>query len=194
MKKLDKKGFALVETLIVSVFVMTIFTVIYTSFFPLLGEYERRENYDDIDSVYKTFLFKRMIESDSFNSIGHNNFNALGKNGVYYHKFDSSMCSQVNNSNYCQNLFIETNASKIYYTEYKLTNLRNIIKNNSRIDIDADVKDYINSLPYYSKDQNNQKNLKYRIIVKYKKEIDGVISDENKKTVTSFSTIGVDIS
>ena len=54
MHKLNKKGFALVETLIVSVFVMTIFSLIFTNFFPMMGEYERREGYDDIDSIYKT--------------------------------------------------------------------------------------------------------------------------------------------
>ena len=52
MKKLNKKGFVLAETLIVTVFVMTIFTLLYVNFFPLLGEYAKREFYDDIDSKY----------------------------------------------------------------------------------------------------------------------------------------------
>ena len=33
MKKLNKKGFVLAETLIVTVFVMTIFTLLYVNFF-----------------------------------------------------------------------------------------------------------------------------------------------------------------
>ena len=59
MFKLNKKGFALVETLIVSVFVATVFTIMYTNFFPMFGEYERRERYDDVDSIYRTFVLKR---------------------------------------------------------------------------------------------------------------------------------------
>ena len=56
MFKMNKKGFVLVETLIVTVFVATIFTVMYTNFFPMFGEYERREKYDDIDSIYSSDL------------------------------------------------------------------------------------------------------------------------------------------
>ena len=36
-KPLNKKGFMLLETLIVSIFVMTIFAMLYTNLFPLLG-------------------------------------------------------------------------------------------------------------------------------------------------------------
>ena len=61
MLKLNKKGFALVETLIVSVIVMAIFSILYTNFFPMMGEYERREGYDDIDSIYKSYLIKTFL-------------------------------------------------------------------------------------------------------------------------------------
>ena len=47
MKKLNRKGFVLAETLVVTVFLMIIFTMIYQNFVPLMGEYERRENYDN---------------------------------------------------------------------------------------------------------------------------------------------------
>ena len=61
MFKINKKGFALVETLIVAVFVATIFTIMYANFFPMFGEYERRETYDDVDSIYTTYLIKKML-------------------------------------------------------------------------------------------------------------------------------------
>ena len=41
MKLLNKKGFALVETLIVTTFVMTIFIFVYQNLVPLIGEYEK---------------------------------------------------------------------------------------------------------------------------------------------------------
>ena len=47
--KLNKKGFVLAETLVVAVFMATIFTIIYVNFYPLIGEYEKREVYDDVD-------------------------------------------------------------------------------------------------------------------------------------------------
>lgn len=65
-KKLNNKGFVLAETLVVTIFLMTIFTMIYTYFYPLIGEYEKRENYDDVDSTYSIFWIKRLIEDQSY--------------------------------------------------------------------------------------------------------------------------------
>ena len=65
MKK-NNKGFVLVETLVVTVFVMAVFSVIYVNFYPLAGEYERREFYDDVDSKYETYWIKRFIQSSSY--------------------------------------------------------------------------------------------------------------------------------
>ena len=72
MKKLNNQGFALVETLIVSVFVLGIFTLVYVNYYPLIGEYEKRENYDAIESVYKTNTLKKFIESNGLNFNGSN--------------------------------------------------------------------------------------------------------------------------
>ena len=57
MKLLNKKGFILVETLIVTLFVLTLFILVYQNLVPSLGEYERMSSYDDVDSVYATNLF-----------------------------------------------------------------------------------------------------------------------------------------
>lgn len=66
MKKLNQKGFILSETLVVSVFLMVMFTMIYTNFYPLIGEYEKRENYDDADGKYAAYWIKKIIESDAY--------------------------------------------------------------------------------------------------------------------------------
>ena len=55
MKKNFNKGFALVETLIVSVFVVSIIGIIFINFYPLIGEAEKRENYDNVDDKYAAF-------------------------------------------------------------------------------------------------------------------------------------------
>ena len=60
MKKINKKGFILVETLIVTVFVMTLFTYVYINVIPNMGEYEKMTHYDDIDSIYASNLIKQL--------------------------------------------------------------------------------------------------------------------------------------
>ena len=59
--RLNNKGFVLAETLVVAVAITLIFGIVYTNFYPLMGEYERRENYDDIDSKYGTYWIKKYI-------------------------------------------------------------------------------------------------------------------------------------
>ena len=65
MKKNSNKGFVLAETLVTTVFLMVIFTMIYTNFYPLIGEYEKRENYDTADGKYAAFWIKRSEEHTS---------------------------------------------------------------------------------------------------------------------------------
>lgn len=70
MKKINDKGFVLAETLVVTVFLMTLFAMIYSNFFPLIGEYEKRETYDDVDSKYGVYWLKKMIESPIYDVTG----------------------------------------------------------------------------------------------------------------------------
>jgi len=66
MKKINSSGFVLAETLVVTVFLMAIFAMLYSSFLPLAGEYEKRENYDNVDGKYSVYWLKRMIEDSSY--------------------------------------------------------------------------------------------------------------------------------
>ena len=62
----NQRGFVLAETLVISVFLVILFTMIYSHFYPLIGEYEKREEYDTVDGKYTIFWLKRMIESTSY--------------------------------------------------------------------------------------------------------------------------------
>ena len=62
MKKNSNKGFVLAETLVTTVFLMIIFTMIYSNFYPLIGEYEKRENYDTADGKYAAYWMKKIVE------------------------------------------------------------------------------------------------------------------------------------
>lgn len=55
----------------VTVFVAAVFSVIYINFYPLVGEYERRDFYDDLDSKYGAYWIKVFLQDDnySFSSI-----------------------------------------------------------------------------------------------------------------------------
>ena len=56
----------MVETVIVSVFVLTIFVLIYRNSLPMASTYKNRERYDDIDSVYNANLFRNLAIRDGY--------------------------------------------------------------------------------------------------------------------------------
>ena len=66
MRKLNNKGFLMVETVIVSVFVLAIFLLVYRNSIPMVGMYKNRERYDDIDSVYNANLFRNLVIRDGY--------------------------------------------------------------------------------------------------------------------------------
>ena len=216
MFKLNKKGFALVETLIVSVFVATVFTIMYTNFFPMFGEYERRERYDDVDSIYRTFVLKRTFENPYFRKGKEDTYNGyketLKSNSfvrVFNVKYEdesngtllsnetiessiATACSTIASTettwnNYCKTIAHDTKVSEIYLTKYNITDLKTEIKKGNITDISVEMQDYIDSLPYY---KNNSTDCQYRIIVKFAKEINAE-SENFSKVVYSFSTMGV---
>lgn len=96
MKKLNNKGFVLAETLIVTLFVLIIFSMIYTNYYPLIGLYEERETYDDVDGKYVAYWIKKLVESDSYyinpDSSKGNSMNTLG-----YIRFECSDVSEEDN-------------------------------------------------------------------------------------------------
>ena len=159
MLKINSKGFVLVETLVVAVCVSAIFSVIYSNFYPIMGEYEKREAYDDIDSKYATFWFKRIIQSDSVNFT--NIQNDITNN--LYHEFNCSndiVDSDVTAIKICNSLVTRLGVSHMYITNYKLgnrvdpndkNNFKGLVDANSSNVFSSGLQDYVAYLPTYSK-------------------------------------------
>ena len=148
MLKINSKGFVLVETLVVAVFVSAIFSVIYSNFYPIMGEYEKREAYDDIDSKYATFWFKRIIQSDSVNFT--NIQNDITNNS--YHEFNCSndiVDSDVTAIKVCNSLVTRFGVEKMYITDYKLGNRDVSSDKNNFKDIAKISIEELNRLPKY---------------------------------------------
>ena len=185
MKKINNKGFALVETLIVSAFVVGIFSVMYANFYPMMGEYEKRENYDDISSIYNANLIKRLIENYKNEASLKSKINYI-KNGEYETIDEYDFPEEPTNiQDYYNFLINNLDVDAIYLTQYNITNFKNLAKNNSSFDVQT--KEYIDYLPNY---KNNSNNLACRIIVKYR-------ADANKESYYKsgefkYATIGVD--
>ena len=136
MIKGNKKGFVITEMLMVAVFVVTIFTFIYTSTIPLIGKYRdiaEREN--NIEIIYKLYNIRNLIRKDeNFFKIDSGNVKRLN-------------CSDLVNVNACTNLM-----DYLGLRNYDLFYINNISANLDNALFNDEVKEYLNK---YSTD--NQK-------------------------------------
>ena len=58
----NKKGFVLMETLVVTIFTLFIFTILYNNIVPLIGKYDELSYYNDIDTTYQLYHIKKLIK------------------------------------------------------------------------------------------------------------------------------------
>ena len=130
MKKIknNSQGFVLAETLVVAVFLMAIFALIYSSFYPLIGEYEKRETYDDIDGKYSAYWVKKLIEDSSYQPEKDSDIDTFFKNNGYI-RFECSNITNTDKKDTCINLVHNLqvdgcdslgNNCEIYITKYQL--------------------------------------------------------------------------
>ena len=124
---MNNKGFVLAETLVVTIFVLVTFTVLYESSIPLLGRYKQLSLYDDLDTTYEVYQYKKILESDlNYESIVANNYKII-------------TCSDFRTSNLCDELdsIIGTNNTLLYFN----SNSINLVKADNNIS--SEIKDYL---------------------------------------------------
>ena len=63
--KNNNKGYVLTEVLIVTVVVLVAFLAIYVNYYPMLGEYERRIVYTNLEPKYSLFHMKEIYLNPS---------------------------------------------------------------------------------------------------------------------------------
>ena len=64
MKKLNKKGFMLTETLIVATMLITILLVMYVQFKTVIRSYQQSFKYNTINNLYSLYNVKKYVERD----------------------------------------------------------------------------------------------------------------------------------
>ena len=192
-KILNNKGFVLAETLIATMFVAIIFSVILINFYPMMGEYEKRENYDDIDSKYGAYWAKRYIEDSDYNikypAERYTPFSVVKNREV---KCSDLYPSNTVKQNQCSILWSNLNISKVIITDYDITDFKEIVdkKQFNTSSFSNGLVEYINYLPKY----NNYPSLygsKYRVIVEFTRHIGNVLDKNKSEEYNTYSTMEV---
>ncbi len=117
---MNNKGFVLVESIVVSVFVLGLFTFMVANILPLVGEYEKVRNYDSIESIYDAHMIRKMILKSDEQRV--TNLVTLPSEGYYLFE-GTDICLYVSNVNYCRKLLSRDylDVSKIIITNYVIS-------------------------------------------------------------------------
>ena len=190
MKKLNKKGYIMVETLIVTIFVVTLFIFIYRVTVPAMGTYEQLNNYDDIDSVYYTNLFKQLVTRYA-------NTDYLDEYLETNSYIDASDCTNTNiykAPEYCElikkKISIGDN-DKVFLTLYNVSEFKKEVKDNDYFDSGSlsNFRDYMNTVSNVESFYEDIKDMNY--VGKYRLFIVRNIKEGDLSKGRRYSNIGI---
>lgn len=159
MKKRNK-GFMLIETLVVSTFIITVLIYLYVQFTNLKRSYDISFRYDTIAGLYGAKEIDKFIN----NNYGYADFLAEieSNNNKYIEIINKNKCDYLyfsGNINYCEKLVSNLNVKTVLLASTDLTNLKEKLKTNNT---------YSNDLYLYIKNINpKQKGGSYIMIVEY---------------------------
>ena len=169
----NNKGFILVETLLVSVFVLTTLIFLFVQFRSIRQSYERSFKYDTVTGMYAASNFSTYIKENSYGTLVDTlNSECEGQSGCtkkYYLNLSACPAQLLDEPTYCSRLKETLNVDHIYFTAEDLTFLihyldsdayLNASKNNQ--DINRETKNFIKTIQY-DKDVN-----RYRLILEFK--------------------------
>ena len=153
MKKMNNKGFALVETLVAASFVVVLFMVIFENYYPLIAKYNRFDNYDDIDTKYIAYYLRKMVNS-SKDATRNDIASKLGSGSFYkFNNGGSELCSLLSTQQQqdtCVSYINTANITNIYLTKYNTTSLKTAVKNGSIANISRAFELYVGYMPTFS--------------------------------------------
>ena len=162
----------------------------YNNYFPLIGEYERREVFDDIDGKYAAFWVKRFVQHDSFvvSSTMINSINTTGYTRISCDNIDPELDEyrQIMCDRLVDELEVDQSGGypHIYLTKYSLVDFKNRVKNDENYtEFSGGLHDYVEFLPEYSK-VDSLNFAQYRIIIEFNRK-------KNDTNYYAYSTIEV---
>jgi len=134
-----KKGFALLETIIVITFLSVSLLLLYGTFTNMMSNSKKNILYDDASNIYKTYYLKEYLLINDIKSLIDNNIKTIS-------------CTELNFAS-CNKLIEELNINKIYISKYDL-------KEYQEENYSSNFNNYIDTL-------SNKEDYEYRFIVEF---------------------------
>ncbi len=187
MKK-NNKGFVLAEAIIVSVFVLGMFTYLAMNVIPLISRYERVVNYDNPQEIYlANTLYEEMLNVEGINNIKNDiNLSVSVSNNSEGEKEFKLTCDRKTFNETC------TDSDKFYEELGKALKIEAIYTYNGNGACPTDDKGLKNYCEYYIKRKNGEKiNIKKAFMIKFSGDKEDNSDKTDKAVNKKYATIVV---
>lgn len=147
---MKKNGFVLVETLVATILIATVFTYIYLQFTNINENYRKTYENNTVESLYGLNNMKSFLLSDGIKNLKSSNLSYI----------DITECDMTVNLSQCMNLINVLEIEKLIFMKDDINNLKNALLNDSNIS--DNFKTFIKII--------NTKTIHdgYRLLVEYK--------------------------
>ena len=137
----DNKGFVLVESIVVAIFVLGFLTFLAVNILPLVGNYEEAIYNDSVENRYEAHLIRKMILKDNF--CNSSSLLKMSSQTVYNHFVEDEICDYLENKRYCRELLSHKylDVQEMLIIESSAQDIKNLAKAEYST-INTDVEDY----------------------------------------------------
>lgn len=142
---MKKNGFALVETLIATTLVATVFTVLYVQFMNINENYRKTYENNTVEGLYASNNIKNYLLSNNYEDLAITSYINMD-------------CDMFTNKTQCNNLLSVLDIKNVYIMIDDITSIREDIYNDSNIS---------DGLKKFVKSVNTTTNPGYRLLVEF---------------------------
>lgn len=166
----NNKGFALVETLLVSVFILTTLIFLFVQFRSVKQSFDESFNYDTVSGMYAASNFANFLKEENFSMFTDAlNNECSGEEGCtrkYYVELTSCSPELFAEPTYCHRLKENLGIDQIFFSRENLNGLLNYLKsedymNDENPDISRTTKNYLETVAY------DEESIRYRVILTF---------------------------
>ncbi len=156
MKKLNKKGFMLTETLVVATFIVTTLVFLYTQARTINKSYTNGFKYNNSEELYALGNVSDYLKLNGLNMIGSASISISKK----YIEVSSCRDTYLSETSYCNALMTSLKIKKVIITSQNLDGLKSVMQTDS--DLSEEMKQFITSIKYSNSDSTT-----YRLIAEF---------------------------
>lgn len=176
MKKRNEKGFVLMETLIVSVFIMTLLVFLFVQFRKIASSYNTTFQYNTVNGLYSAESVSTFLNQDGYEDLA-SALRTAEADERYYIDIVDCPSAYFNEKNYCDQLFQNL---KIVHAYFMSSNMNNFI---SKLDFYDDMSENTKDFARYVKSDTND--AQHRLVIEFENNEFATVKLGKKSMVSS---------